>query len=82
MKIIAIDNILCIKCRDCVEECPENLFYSPPTKIGEKRKVFFEDQDLLSCDPDELRKIRINKTGSSTPSSYSYNIQDLQRDSG
>lgn len=43
MKIIVINNVLCIKCRDCVEECPENLFYSPPTKIGEKRQVSFKD---------------------------------------
>ncbi|MBY9009867.1 MAG: 4Fe-4S binding protein [Candidatus Lokiarchaeota archaeon] len=43
MKIIVIDNILCIKCRDCVEVCPENLFISPPTVIGEKRKVIFID---------------------------------------
>ncbi|MFX0049607.1 MAG: 4Fe-4S binding protein [Candidatus Hermodarchaeota archaeon] len=45
MKIIVIDNFLCIKCRDCVEECPENLFCSPPTKIGEKRKVFLNDPE-------------------------------------
>ena len=43
MKIIVIDNVLCIKCRDCVDECPKNLFYSPPTKIGEKRQVLFKD---------------------------------------
>jgi len=43
VKIIVIDNVLCIKCRDCVEECPENLFYSPPTIIGEKRQVSFKD---------------------------------------
>ncbi|MBY9014482.1 MAG: 4Fe-4S binding protein [Candidatus Lokiarchaeota archaeon] len=27
MKEIVIDNTLCIKCRDCVEICPENLFF-------------------------------------------------------
>ncbi|HUW90109.1 MAG TPA: 4Fe-4S binding protein [Candidatus Nanopelagicaceae bacterium] len=43
MKKIVIDNILCIKCRDCAEACPENLFFSPPTPIGEKRKVLFID---------------------------------------
>ncbi len=43
MTIIVIDNIQCIKCRDCVEKCPENLFYSPPTEIGEKRQVSFKD---------------------------------------
>lgn len=45
MKVIEIDNVLCIKCRDCVDVCPENLFYSPPTKIGDKRQVFFKDLD-------------------------------------
>jgi len=45
MKIIVVDDILCIKCRDCVEACPENLFLSPPTPIGEKRKLNFIDPD-------------------------------------
>ncbi len=45
MKVIIVDNILCIKCRDCVEECPENLFFSPPTPIGEKRKLDFIDPE-------------------------------------
>ena len=43
MKIIVIDDVLCIKCRDCVDVCPENLFYSPPTEIGHKRQVNFKD---------------------------------------
>ncbi|GAG84183.1 unnamed protein product, partial [marine sediment metagenome] len=41
----AVDNILCIKCRDCVDVCPENLFMSPPTPIGEKRKLDFIDPE-------------------------------------
>jgi formate hydrogenlyase subunit 6/NADH:ubiquinone oxidoreductase subunit I len=45
MKIIVIDDVLCIKCRDCADICPENLFYSPPTKIGDKRQVSFKDLD-------------------------------------
>ena len=45
MEKITVDNILCIKCRDCVEACPENLFFSPLTPIGEKRKLEFIDPD-------------------------------------
>jgi len=45
MKILGIDNEKCIKCLECVNECPKNLYVKPPTPIGEKRKVFFADPD-------------------------------------
>jgi nitroreductase/NAD-dependent dihydropyrimidine dehydrogenase PreA subunit len=43
MKVEGIDDEKCIKCLECVKECPESLFLKPPTKIGEKREVFFND---------------------------------------
>ncbi|TXT60898.1 MAG: NAD(P)H-quinone oxidoreductase subunit I, chloroplastic [Promethearchaeota archaeon] len=43
MKIKGIDGEKCIKCLECVKECPSNLFYKPPTKVGEGRRVIFED---------------------------------------
>ncbi|MHA1344199.1 MAG: nitroreductase family protein, partial [Promethearchaeota archaeon] len=43
MKIMGIDDEKCIKCLECVKECPSNLYIKPPTKVGEKRKVIFED---------------------------------------
>ncbi|TFG01659.1 MAG: 4Fe-4S dicluster domain-containing protein [Promethearchaeota archaeon] len=43
MKITGIDDEKCIKCLECVKECPASLFYKPPTKTGDKRKVLFED---------------------------------------
>lgn len=43
MKIKGIDDEACIKCLECVKECPSSLFYKPETKIGEKRRVIFED---------------------------------------
>ncbi|MFX1322752.1 MAG: 4Fe-4S binding protein [Promethearchaeota archaeon] len=43
MRVIGIDNDKCIKCVKCVEICPLALFYKPPTKVGEKRQVIFED---------------------------------------
>jgi len=45
LKKIVIDDPLCIKCRDCVDICPENLFFSPPTPIGEKRRLNFIDPE-------------------------------------
>lgn len=43
MKIKGIDNEKCIKCLECVKECPSGLFEKPVTKIGEKRSVIFKD---------------------------------------
>lgn len=43
MRVVGIDNEKCIKCKDCVEVCPLELFYKPPTKVGEKRQVIFND---------------------------------------
>jgi len=43
MKIKGIDNEKCIKCLECVKDCPSALFYKPSTKIGEKRRVIFKD---------------------------------------
>lgn len=43
LKIIGIDNEKCIKCCDCVKTCISNLFNSPPTKPGDKKRVYFED---------------------------------------
>jgi len=43
VKITGIDNEKCIKCLECVKECESNLYIKPPTKIGEKRQVIFED---------------------------------------
>lgn len=43
MKIVGIDDEKCIKCLECVKECPQALFYKPETEIGKKREVFFED---------------------------------------
>jgi len=45
LRVIGIDNDKCIKCVECVEICPLDLFYKPPTKVGEKRQVIFEDPD-------------------------------------
>ncbi|TFF90309.1 MAG: 4Fe-4S dicluster domain-containing protein [Promethearchaeota archaeon] len=47
MKINGIDNEKCIKCLECVKECPESLFVKPPTPIGESRKVNFEDPNNI-----------------------------------
>jgi len=43
MRVTGINDEKCIKCRECVKECPSGLFISPPTKTGEHRKVFLED---------------------------------------
>ncbi|TXT61503.1 MAG: NAD(P)H-quinone oxidoreductase subunit I, chloroplastic [Promethearchaeota archaeon] len=43
MIIKGIDDEKCIKCLECVKDCPSSLFYKPPTEIGEKRRVIFED---------------------------------------
>ena len=43
MKITGLDDEKCIKCLACIDDCPANLFFKPPTKTGEKRRVFFED---------------------------------------
>lgn len=43
MRVTGINDEKCIKCRDCVKECPNDLYISPSTKTGEHRKVFFED---------------------------------------
>ncbi len=40
---MGIENEPCIKCRECVKDCPAHLFFSPPTPAGEKRKVIFKD---------------------------------------
>lgn len=45
MIIKGIDNEKCIKCLECVKECPSGLFIKPKTEIGEKRKVLFQDPD-------------------------------------
>lgn len=43
MKINGIDEEKCIKCGACVKDCPSLLFHAPPTPLGEKKKVIFED---------------------------------------
>ena len=43
MKILGIDDEKCIKCLACVDDCPSTLFFKPPTKTGEKRRVLFQD---------------------------------------
>ena len=43
MKIIGIDDEKCIKCCDCVNACNNYLFTSPPTEVGDKKKVYFKD---------------------------------------
>jgi len=43
MRVTGINDEKCIKCRECVKECPLKLYNSPPTKTGEHRKVFFEN---------------------------------------
>jgi len=43
MKIKGIDDEKCIKCTECVKECPSHLFSKPPTEVGQKRKILFED---------------------------------------
>lgn len=43
MKIKGIDDNKCIKCAECVKECPSSLYSKLPTKVGEKRRVTFED---------------------------------------
>jgi nitroreductase/NAD-dependent dihydropyrimidine dehydrogenase PreA subunit len=42
MIITGIDNEKCIKCLECLKECPSGLFFKPPTKIGEKRVIKFK----------------------------------------
>ncbi|MBD3195723.1 MAG: 4Fe-4S dicluster domain-containing protein [Candidatus Lokiarchaeota archaeon] len=51
MKIIGLDDEKCIKCLDCVRECPSGLFIKPPTELGEKRRVIFEDpyEGCIEC---------------------------------
>ena len=51
LKILGIDNGKCIKCVDCVQICPSDLFYKPPTIVGEKRSVSFVDpnNECISC---------------------------------
>ncbi len=48
MKILGIDDEKCIKCLECVKDCPMNLYTKPETKTGENRRVFFGDP-LNSC---------------------------------
>ncbi|MFX0043804.1 MAG: 4Fe-4S binding protein [Candidatus Hodarchaeota archaeon] len=43
MRVIGIDNVKCIKCIECVDVCPLDLFYKPPTKVGDHRRIIFED---------------------------------------
>ena len=43
MLVTGINDEKCIKCRECVKECPSDLYISPPTKTGEHRKVLFEN---------------------------------------
>ena len=43
LRVQGIDHEKCIKCVECVKICPLSLFYKPTTKVGEKRKIFFED---------------------------------------
>jgi nitroreductase/NAD-dependent dihydropyrimidine dehydrogenase PreA subunit len=43
MKIKGIDDEKCIKCVECVKECPSHLFIKPETPLGEKRHILFED---------------------------------------
>jgi len=50
MIIKGINSEKCIKCLDCVKECPSGLFYKPPTKIGEKRTVKFKGKEgCIEC---------------------------------
>ncbi len=50
MIITGIDDEKCIKCLECVKECPSGLFYKPPTQIGEKRVVKFKGQEgCIEC---------------------------------
>ncbi|MFX1314505.1 MAG: 4Fe-4S binding protein [Promethearchaeota archaeon] len=49
MRVRGIDNEKCIKCIECVKICPLSLFNKPPTKVGEKRQIFFEDSEGI-CD--------------------------------
>ncbi|MHA1148252.1 MAG: nitroreductase family protein [Promethearchaeota archaeon] len=44
MKILGIDDEKCIKCLACVDDCVQYLFESPQTKIGDKKKVIFNDE--------------------------------------
>ncbi len=48
MRILGIDDEKCIKCLECVKECPMRLYKKPETKVGENRKVFFADP-LNAC---------------------------------
>ena len=43
MKIIGMNKEKCIKCLECLKDCPASLFFKPPTKAGEKREVVFND---------------------------------------
>ena len=43
MKIIGINKEKCITCLECVKICPASLYFKPPTKVGDKRDVIFND---------------------------------------
>ncbi|MHA1195500.1 MAG: nitroreductase family protein [Promethearchaeota archaeon] len=43
MRIKEINGEKCIKCEECVKDCPAGLFISPPTPAGEKKKILYED---------------------------------------
>jgi len=53
LRVIGIDKDKCIKCVECVEICPLDLFYKPPTKVGDHRQVIFEDPNG-NCNECEL----------------------------
>ena len=38
MIVTGINDEKCIKCLECVKECPIGLFIKPPTETGEKRQ--------------------------------------------
>jgi nitroreductase/NAD-dependent dihydropyrimidine dehydrogenase PreA subunit len=44
LNIKGIDTVKCIKCEECIKECPAHLFYAPLIKVGEEKKVVFSDE--------------------------------------
>lgn len=44
MKILGINKETCIKCLECVRECPIGLYCSPPTENEKNREVIFDNK--------------------------------------